>query len=93
MKELTRRQAWTVIKKEFQNYNDEGLSRTGLCYAVGVLYDEKRINLEVALWMDKDIKSVEPEDFNESPLMHYWPRDAAGAKQRVKAINKILKSI
>ena len=45
--------------------------------------------------MYKDIKSVEPDNFSGCILSfdYYWPRDKDGAKQRVKAINKILKRL
>jgi hypothetical protein len=99
MKRLNRRQAWLAVKKNFKDYEQRKNSVTysapsttnGLCWAVDTMLWGDLISSRTANRMARDIKTQEPKKVFAPRF--YWSLDAAGAKKRVRAVTRILKTI
>lgn len=93
MKNLTRIQAWKKIQRAFRNYHQyadtDDFASLGLCYSVRRLWTQGHITNRMREQMKEDIYRAKP--FSDS-CGFYWPEGIEGAKQRVKAITKILAS-
>jgi len=95
MKKLDRRAAWKFIKGEFADYTGADYTKNGLCHAIQLAADEGRISRPTLCHMARDIYTMKPTTPgpHNANWIYFWPLSKEGAKQRVKAINRLLKTI
>src|SRR6266487_1612968 len=91
---LNVRQTFLEIRLRFKKAVEgrANLPISGMCRETQVLYYGGKISKDTLHAVMGHIDGLRPRE-SSTFFVYYWPRNLAGAKERVKAITKVLKKL
>jgi hypothetical protein len=91
---MTEKEAWVMIRDAFHRYaetgKNSGLTIDGICTAISMLHNKQNL-ITTDICESMKSKMIRPEtDWHGA---FWWPIDEVGARERVKFIDEILKTL